>query len=81
MHMPVPLFAPEETDIEVWLCADELPWMAAWEDESSATFDMMEPLAIMERMPSQQEFLALETHSENQPEVIADFDLLATEES
>lgn len=80
--MPVAIFSPiEETDIEVWLCADELPWMAAWEDESSATFDTMEPLAIMERMPSQQEFMALETHSENQPELTADFDLLATEES
>lgn len=82
MHMPVPLFAPnEESDIDVWLCPDELPWMADWEDESAAVLESMEPLAIMERMPSQQELLALETHPENQPELTADFDLLATEEN
>lgn len=81
MHMPVPLFAPnEEPDIDVWLCADELPWMAEW-DESTAAFESMEPLAIMERMPSQQEFLEHETHSENQPELTADFDLISTEEN
>lgn len=80
MHMPVPLVAPnEESDIDVWLCADELPW-TEW-DESTAGFESMEPLAILERMPSQQEFLELETHSENQPELTADFDLIATEEN
>ena len=81
MHMPVPLFAAhQDPDTDVWLCSDELPWMDDW-DESTAAVDLMEPLAMRERMPSQQEFLELETHPENQSELAEDFDLLATEEN
>ena len=60
MHLPVPFFAPdEETDLDAWFCSDEPPW-----EDSTSLFESLEPLTILERMPSPHELLALEAQPE-----------------
>ena len=82
MLSSVPFLAPsedadlinsEDADLDAWICADELPWNESWDEFTASEF--MEPLAILERMPSEQELLAIEA----QPEDAIEIEVLSAE--
>ena len=65
MHAPIPYLAlAEDADIDDWLCADALPWEETW-DESSLLFESIEPLCVLERMPTEKELRALEAQADD----------------
>lgn len=64
MHIPLPLLAPaEDADMDDWICTETLPWDETWE-ETYASFASTEPLAVLERMPTENELLAIEAQAD-----------------
>ena len=65
MHPQIPYMAlAEDSDVDDWFCAEALPWEENWEDMNLAC-ESIEPLSMVERMPTEKELLALEARPED----------------
>lgn len=81
MHLQIPHMAlAEDSDVDVddWFCAEALPWEENW-DDLNLGFESIEPLSMVERMPTEKELLALEAQPEDFPQACED-EALATDD-
>lgn len=68
----------EDMDFEPLISAEELPWDEPW-GESTSLFESLEPLIMLNRMPSREELLAMDTLN-NQLVDEAEFEVFALDE-